>query len=86
MVLIPLGADQPFNAARCSELGVARVLDAVRATPGDVREAVSIMLLDRSYRLAAERMRDEIAALPGPAHAVALLERLAAERRPLLSS
>jgi UDP:flavonoid glycosyltransferase YjiC (YdhE family) len=86
MLLIPLGADQPSNAARCAELGVARVLDAAQATPDDVREAVSILLLDRSYRLAAERMRDEIAALPGPAHAVALLERLAAERRPLLSS
>jgi hypothetical protein len=31
-------------------------------------------------------MRDEIAALPEPGHAVALLERLAAERRPLISA
>ena len=30
MVLLPLGADQPQNARRCAELGVARVLDAVR--------------------------------------------------------
>lgn len=86
MVLIPLGADQPANAARCAELGSARVLDAVRATPGDVCEAVSIVLLDPAYRRAAQRMRDELAALPGPAHAVALLERLASERRPLLST
>jgi hypothetical protein len=28
-------------------------------------------------------MRDEIAALPGPEHAVMLLERLATEKRPL---
>ena len=26
-VLIPMGADQPLNAARCEQLGVARVLD-----------------------------------------------------------
>jgi MGT family glycosyltransferase len=86
MVLLPMGADQPHNAARCAELGLARVLDAVRATPGELREAVSIQLLDPSCRRAAGRMRDEFAALPGPAHAVALLERLAAERRPLLSA
>jgi UDP:flavonoid glycosyltransferase YjiC (YdhE family) len=80
-VLLPMGADQPLNAARCEELGVARVLDALTATPADVRDAVADVLADPSYRLAAERLRDELAALPGPAHAVALLERLAARTR-----
>ena len=40
LVLLPMGADQPLNARRCAELGVARVLDAVAATPADVRDAV----------------------------------------------
>ncbi len=84
MVLIPMGADQPLNAARCEELGVARVLDAVKATPEMVREAVSAVLSDPTYRTGAERLRDEIAALPGPAHALTLLERLGTERRPLI--
>jgi UDP:flavonoid glycosyltransferase YjiC (YdhE family) len=75
-VLLPMGADQPWNAARCEELGVALVLDALRATPDDVREAVSTVLDDPTYRAAAERVRDEIRALPGPEHAVWLLERL----------
>jgi UDP-N-acetylglucosamine:LPS N-acetylglucosamine transferase len=75
-VLLPMGADQPWNAARCEELGAAVVLDALRATPEDVREAVSAVLDDPSYRAAAERVRDEIRALPGPEHAVRLLERL----------
>jgi UDP:flavonoid glycosyltransferase YjiC (YdhE family) len=83
MVLLPMGADQPLNAARCADLGLAWVLDAVEATPEAVREAVSMVLADSSYRRAAERMRHEIAAMPGPAHAVRLLERLAAEKRPL---
>ncbi len=82
-VLIPMGADQPMNAARCVQLGVARVLDPIGATPGSVRAAVSDVLADPRYRWAAECMRDEFAALPGPAHAVRLLERLAVEQRPI---
>ena len=81
MVLIPMGADQPYNAARCAELGAARLLDAVEATPESVRAAVATVLADSSYRRAAERVRDEIAALPDPAHALMLLERLGAKPR-----
>lgn len=86
MVLIPMGADQPLNAARCEKLGAARVIDAIAATPETVREAVSSVLSDSAYRSAAERMRDEIAALPGPEEAVPLLERLATEKRAVVSS
>ncbi len=82
MVLLPMGADQPLNAARCQALGVAAVLDAMSATPEMVRATVSRVLANAGSRMAAERIRDEIAALPGPDHAVTLLERLAAERAP----
>lgn len=78
LVTIPMGADQPLNAARCEALGVGPALDALRATPAGVRDAVSAVLTDPAYRAAAERIRDEIAALPGPDHALDLLERLAA--------
>ena len=83
MVLIPIGADQPLNAARCEALGVAEVLEAAAVTPQEVREAVSRVLGDPAYRRAAERVRDEIGALRGPEYAVSLLERLATERRPM---
>ena len=76
LVVLPMGADQPLNAARAEALGVARVLDAVRASPELVQTAVGEVLANPSYRQAAGRIRDEIAALPGPAHAVTLLERL----------
>ena len=76
LVLLPMGADQPQNADRCAALGVGLVLDVIAATPEDVRDAVSAVLSEPSYRAAAERIRDEIAALPGPEHAVELLERL----------
>jgi UDP:flavonoid glycosyltransferase YjiC (YdhE family) len=76
MVLLPMGADQPLNAARCEELGIARVIDAHDATATTIREATESVLLDPGYRLRAARFRDELAALPGPAEAVVLLERL----------
>jgi UDP:flavonoid glycosyltransferase YjiC (YdhE family) len=79
MVLLPIGADQPLNAARCEELQVARVLDPFHATAGDVSNAVSDVLSDPSYRRNAQRLKAEIEALPGPEHALRLLERLAAE-------
>ena len=86
MVLLPMGADQPLNAARCRALGVAQVLDAVAATPQTVSAAVSRGLADSASREAAGCIRDEIAALPGPEHAVELLDRLARRRAPLYSS
>ena len=85
MVVVPIGADQPRNARRCRDLHVARVVGAPEVTPDRVREAASDVLADPTYRLGAERIRDEIAALPGPDHAVTLLERLAADRQPLPS-
>ena len=80
MVLLPIGADQPLNATRCEELGVARVLDPMDATPESVRTTVAAVLADSGYRRAAERIRDEIAALPDQTEAVGLLERLVAKK------
>ncbi|WP_221470493.1 glycosyltransferase [Allocatelliglobosispora scoriae] len=75
-VVFPMGADQPANADRCAALGVARVLEPVGATPAEIGAAVAAVLADPGYRAAAERLRDELAALPGPDHAVKLLEAL----------
>ncbi|HWM11012.1 MAG TPA: glycosyltransferase, partial [Solirubrobacteraceae bacterium] len=77
-VAIPMGADQPGNARRLEALGLARALEVMSATPDEVREAVRAVLGDPSYREAAERIRDEIARLPGPDHAVARLNTLSA--------
>ena len=76
LVVLPLGADQSHNADRVEALGAGLVLDAVDATPEDVRDAAAAVLADPSYRLAAERLADECAALPGPEHAVSLLDKI----------
>lgn len=80
LALIPLNADQPLNGERCAALGVGRVIGSDEITAETAREAVAAMLADPSYRREAERMREEIAALPGPEYAVSLLERLASGR------
>lgn len=78
MMLLPMGADQPPNAARCAELEVARVLNALEATPQAIQDAARAVLADTSYARNAKRLEAEIAALPGPEYGLHLLERIAA--------
>src|SRR6185312_17370469 len=78
LVVLPLGADQPDNAERVRALGAGVVLDAATASPARIAEAVRAVLEEPAYRAAAERLRDEAAALPGPVEALAWLEELAA--------
>jgi UDP:flavonoid glycosyltransferase YjiC (YdhE family) len=86
LVIIPISADQPRNARRCTALGVGRALDPTEVTPETVREAVRAVLNEPGYRLQAQRLREEMAALPGADHAVALLERLAQEGQPIVAA
>jgi UDP:flavonoid glycosyltransferase YjiC (YdhE family) len=85
MVIIPILADQPENAQRCAEAGVARVIEPEQRTAQAIRDAAREVLGDARYRRNAERLRKEIEALPGLEYPVALLERLAAERIPLIA-
>jgi UDP:flavonoid glycosyltransferase YjiC (YdhE family) len=82
-VLLPLGADQPHNAVRAEQLGVARTLDAATVTPEQIRRTVQDALLDDAARDLARRMAAEVDALPGAEDTVPLLEELArpADRR-----
>lgn len=80
MVLIPMGADQPHNAARAEALGIARVLDPVAATPVDITAAAQEVLADPSFAEASARLRDAAAQLPGPEVVVTRLEALTAAR------
>jgi len=85
-VMVPIAADQPDNAVRCAAAGVARVVLLAGASAASIREAALAVLADPSYRQRAERVRAQIAALPGPAQAVTLLERLARDREPIVAA
>jgi UDP:flavonoid glycosyltransferase YjiC (YdhE family) len=77
-LLLPLGADQLLNAARCEELRVGVALDAFRASPEALAAGARALLEDRSVQAVARRIQAEIAALPGAETAVPLLEALVA--------
>ena len=84
-VVVPIMGDQPRNAQRIADLGAGAVVGPEDRTPEAIRGIVREVLGTPTYRRNAERLRDDMAALPGSAHAVHLLERLVAEKRPLLT-
>lgn len=80
LVLLPMGADQ-FHVAECSaSAGAAIVLRHDEATADSVREALTRVLDDESFRLAARAVRDEIAAMPTPAETAVAVEAFLADR------
>ncbi|MEM8969026.1 MAG: hypothetical protein AAGE93_21595 [Bacteroidota bacterium] len=58
MVLLPLGADQPWNAKHCQTLDVGIVLQGVNTSPATLSEAVSTVN-DVRYHKAAQRVQNE---------------------------
>jgi UDP:flavonoid glycosyltransferase YjiC (YdhE family) len=87
MVIIPIAADQPVNAQRCAELGVARIVTPEGRTEHElaqeIREATRALVHDPAYRERAQRLQKEMEALPGLEYPVALLETLATQGLPL---
>jgi MGT family glycosyltransferase len=86
MVNVPIGMDQLENAARCTALGLGVTVEASALGVDGIRAAVREVLADSAYRERAQRMQRDMHALPGPDEVVALLERLAAEKRPYAPS
>jgi UDP:flavonoid glycosyltransferase YjiC (YdhE family) len=82
MVLVPIAADQPDNAARCAALDVGQVVGPDERTVSAIGRAVREVLGDARYPENARRLREEIRSLPGPEHGVTLLARLATEKAP----
>ncbi|MHB8574025.1 MAG: glycosyltransferase [Dehalococcoidia bacterium] len=83
LVVIPIAGDQPYSAERAAALGVAEVVGPDERTPARIRAAVQTVLTTPRYREQAQAVQREIQALPGIEQAVALLESLVGERRPL---
>ncbi|MGH9177199.1 MAG: glycosyltransferase [Acidimicrobiales bacterium] len=83
VLVLPQGANQFHNAAACVAAGVGRRLLPGEVTPNAVRQEVDALLTDPDLRSRAQQVQTEMVAMPGPERGVELLERLAAERRPV---
>jgi hypothetical protein len=80
MVVLPLFADQSWNSERIAALGAGIELQGgPDAAPG-IGEAVLRLLADPSYRETAERVADQMRALPPVDAAVGVVRDLLAER------
>lgn len=78
MVVVPIGSDQHRNAQRCADLGLAHVVQPDQRTPAEIRAVVRACLREPVFRQNAQRMQTRLLSLPGPEHAVALLDDLVA--------
>ncbi len=86
LLVLPQGANQFHNADACVSKGVGRRLLPGEVDPASVRREVRLLLDDPGYSARARAVADEIRAMPGPEQGAVLVERLAAERSPLLKA
>lgn len=74
LVMLPLGADQPLNAARCHQLGCGIVLNPTLVTPQQITAAVDEILTSPTHRTATAELQTELRRLPGPDSVIRALE------------
>lgn len=85
IVSIPLGnADDPTRVPGLEALGAGIVVPEHARSAVAVRSALGAVLRDPRYRRSARQAADQMTALPEFSTAAALVERLAAQRRPVL--
>jgi UDP:flavonoid glycosyltransferase YjiC (YdhE family) len=78
LVIIPLGADQFENALACENAGVARVVRPDELHPSAIGDALrAVITPDSTERRTARKLAGEIAAMPEPFDATAIIETLA---------
>ena len=86
LVLLPMSADQPHNAAGCTAAGVGITVASNERDPETIRAATAAVLGDSQYRHAARAAASEMHGRPGLEHAVQLLDTLARQRIPIASA
>ena len=80
MAVVPLFADQPWNAERVDALGAGIALDRGPEAVAGLREAVVRLIGDPAYRASAQRIAAETHALPPVDAAVGIARGLLVDR------
>lgn len=83
LLVVPQGANQFHNAEACVRSGAGLALLPAEVEAPRVAEGLRRLVKEDSFRVAAGRIAEEIKAMPTPEAGVALLERLAEQRRRL---
>lgn len=84
MLVVPLGAEQPFHAQRCVELGVGRSLARDQRRAQDFRAGVRALLEQRAYRDSAHELRRRFLRLPTATEVLPRLQALTAQAQELV--
>lgn len=82
LVIVPLIADQFFNAYITERIGLGRVIQRQQLTVASIRAAVAEVIANPQFRDTAARLRGEMHALPDQKHAVTLIENVVAQAKP----
>ncbi|HEX7669238.1 MAG TPA: glycosyltransferase [Polyangiaceae bacterium] len=77
LVVTPLFADQPDNAARVATTGAGLAVDGRALSVEELRGALSRVMAEDTFRMVARRFAAEIAALPPTDEAALQIERIA---------
>lgn len=80
MLVMPYSHDQPDNARRCAEAGVARVIDRDRYRAGPAARELAALLADGCAERAARAMAQRLAGENGAEAAADAIERALEER------
>jgi len=76
MLLVPLGADQFFNAYRLQELGAAKVLKKKELTSESLKREAKLIFENKSVKAAVKRVQESFITSGGPSRAVKEVEKL----------
>ena len=84
LVVVPIGADQPYTAQRVEALGLGRSVRAEGRNVETIRARARELLENPTYGENARRFASEMTGLPPLREAVRLIERLARDRTPIM--
>jgi MGT family glycosyltransferase len=76
MILVPLGADQFFNAYRLQELGAGKVLKKEEVTGENLRSEAKLVMESKSFKEGVRKIQESFISAGGPGEAVREVEKI----------